>query len=105
MNNNEELQHLLRQHLEADTTRFSRLEQKIDKLSDTVVALARAEEKLISLEKHRQHIDEKLDRMTGDLDEAWDKIRANETLLNTASKVVWLLLAALVPVVIQVFFK
>lgn len=106
MNLNEDsLQNLLRQHLDADTSRFDRLEKKIDKLADTVVALARAEEKLISLEKHRANMDEKMEKMSADLDEAWDKLRANETTLNNASKFLWLIIAALVPVLVQVFLK
>ena len=50
------LESLLKQHLAADQSRLDRIETKIDKLSDTVVALARAEEKLFNLEASRMNI-------------------------------------------------
>lgn len=37
-----------------DTDRLDRIEEKIDKLSDAIVAIARAEEKLSSLEHSNQ---------------------------------------------------
>lgn len=44
----------------SDETRFDRIEDKLDKLSEAVVAIARAEEKLITLEKDRNLLLEKM---------------------------------------------
>jgi hypothetical protein len=49
MMDNNEFEKIFKQHLAADQSRLDRIENKIDKLADTVIALARAEEKLINL--------------------------------------------------------
>jgi len=51
---------LLAQHLAVDASRLDRIENKIDKLAETVISLARAEEKLLALEEDKQFI---MDRM------------------------------------------
>ena len=51
MSPSNDLEKVLRNHLENDTKRLDRIEAKIDKLSETVVSLARVEEKVIALDK------------------------------------------------------
>jgi hypothetical protein len=48
-----------------ESTRLDRIEEKIDKLSDAVVSIARAEEKLaglesLNIEQHRKHLHQSL---------------------------------------------
>ena len=52
MADNKELQ----DHIMRDDRRLDRIEEKIDRLSETVISLARAEEKLIALESDRNTI-------------------------------------------------
>jgi type VI protein secretion system component VasF len=47
----------------SDELRLDRIEEKLDRLTDAIVAIARAEEKLVTLEKDRNLILERLERM------------------------------------------
>jgi len=52
-NNMETLESLLKSYLQSNEKRLDRIEAKIDTMADTIVAIARAEEKLINLEEAR----------------------------------------------------
>ena len=93
-NNTSNLEELLRAHLQADQSRLDRIENKIDKLSDTVVALARAEEKLVSLEMDRKEIYETLENHEQRLDKHAERLNAGAVTLNTINKLFWILVAA-----------
>ena len=90
MSQNDNLESLLKQHLEADQARLDRIETKIDKLSDTVVALARAEEKLINLESSRHQILDTLDAHEERLDGHDKRLSEGDVTLNTITRVFWI---------------
>jgi uncharacterized protein Yka (UPF0111/DUF47 family) len=48
--------------------RLSRIEEKIDKLSDAMISLARAEEKLIAIETSNQNQYKRINRMSEKID-------------------------------------
>jgi phage shock protein A len=59
--------------------RLDRIEDKIDKLSNAIVALARVEEKIMSLEERRVDSHERLNRLSSkidDLDSGFAELRA-----------------------------
>ena len=84
------LEHLLRKHLEQDQDRLNRIEDKIDKLSDTVIALARAEEKLINLEASRTEILDILDNHEERLDKHEARLQDGDVTINTITRVFWI---------------
>ena len=90
------LEALLSDHLKADKTRLDRIENKIDKLSETVIAIARAEEKLLNLENARNDILDTLDEHEERLDRHAERLNAGATTLNSINKVFWLLVAAII---------
>jgi len=47
----------------SDDSRLDRIEEKLDKLTDVLVQIAKTEEKLVNLEKDRNLILERLERM------------------------------------------
>jgi len=47
----------------SDDSRLDRIEEKLDKLADAVIAIARAEEKLVNLEKDRNLILERMEKI------------------------------------------
>lgn len=47
----------------SDESRLDRIEEKLDKLTDVLVQIAKTEEKLVNLEKDRNLILERLERM------------------------------------------
>lgn len=49
--------------MELDEGRLGRIEDKLDKLTDLIIAIARVEEKLVTLEKDRNLILERMEKM------------------------------------------
>src|SRR5210317_1724459 len=54
------LEELFKKHLQTDQHRLNRIEEKIDKLAEFVVQIARVEEKLEGLEASRDKMGERL---------------------------------------------
>lgn len=100
MNQNDNIEKLLKAHLSQDNYRLDRIEEKIDKLSDTVVALARAEEKLINLEGSRQSILDTLDTHEQRLDKHDARLNEGDVTLNTITKLFWIVVTAAVGVLV-----
>ena len=88
------LESLLKQHLAADQSRLDRIETKIDKLSDTVVALARAEEKLFNLEASRMNIIDTLEEHEERLDNVDRRLADGDVTLNTITKLTWVIVGS-----------
>lgn len=78
-----------------EESRLDRIEQKIDKLSEAMISLARAEEKLMAIEIDRHNIIERLNRHSEKIDELNDLVRDNTRTINNINKVFWLVLAAI----------
>jgi peptidoglycan hydrolase CwlO-like protein len=84
-------------------TRLDRIEEKIDKLCDAVVSLARAEEKIHSLEEKTVTIWQSIDDLHTKFDEMEERLRDAEVLLakskETISSIVnlgWIVIGAIV---------
>ena len=81
---------------QSDKTRLDRIEEKIDRMSEAVIALARAEEKIISLDETTRMI---LRKMVSQ-DERLRKVESiqhdNETTIKTLKSVVWTAVSALI---------
>jgi len=101
METDNDLKDLLTQHITNDKNRLDRIESKIDKLSDTVVALARAEEKLIGLEAHRHQSEKRFEDIEEDIDEAWKRIRVLDQTVGTGTRLIWIITTAVVALVLQ----
>lgn len=86
----------LLEHLVQDESRLTRIESKIDKLTDIMVSLARAEEKLIGLEADRTVITERLNTHSDRLDEVESKSASSVTTINIITNVFWICLTAIV---------
>ena len=83
--------------LEADsTTRFDRLEVKLDKLAEALVALARVEEKMLNLEKNNNNNFDRMNRFSQKLDEIEKKVDDNAHTVTIINKVVYLISAAII---------
>jgi len=83
--------------LEADsTTRFDRIENKIDKLAEALVALARVEEKMLAVEKNNNNNFDRMNRFSQKLDEIEKKVDENAHTVTIINKVVYLISAAII---------
>src|SRR6056300_381172 len=57
------------EHVKREESRLERIEVKIDKLSDAMIDLARAEEKLINIEKNSHQHFERMNRFSSRMDQ------------------------------------
>ena len=84
--------------------RLDRLEIKIDKLADAMVALARTEEKIYALEADRKNMTERLNRHSEKLDEVSDKVNENTRITANITKLTWLIAGAIIAGATKMFF-
>jgi predicted nuclease with TOPRIM domain len=83
--------------IEAESTaRFDRIENKIDKLAEALVALARVEEKMLNLEKNNNNNFDRMNRFSQKLDEIEKKVDDNAHTVAIINKVVYLISAAII---------
>ena len=81
--------------------RLDRIEQKIDKLADAMVSIARAEEKLLSIEKNNQNHFDRMNKFSAKLDEIEKKVDDNARTVAIINKVVYLISAAIVAAAVK----
>ena len=79
---------------ETQTDRLNRIEDKLDKLSEAIVSLARAEEKISQMEKFLHQQMEMLVDGQKRLDEVEQKVATNATTINVINKLFWIVMAA-----------
>jgi hypothetical protein len=82
-----------------DDARLERIEKKIDILSDAMISLARAEEKLISIERNNQHVQNRLDRQDIRIEQIEKTVNDNNRTVAIVNRVFWLLMASLISVI------
>ena len=74
--------------------RLDRIEEKIDKLTDAMIVMARAEEKLVQLEKNHSAHYERMNRFSEKLDAIEKKVNDNAHTVNTINKLFWIAIIA-----------
>lgn len=79
----------------AEDPRLDRIEAKIDKLSDAMVTLARAEEKLISMEQKYNSSYDRMNKFSTKLDELERIVTQNAATVNTINKLFWVAIIAM----------
>lgn len=83
--------------------RLDRIENKIDKLSETVVSMARVEEKILALENDKKFLMEKIIAIDSGLRKV--ESQGNETASNLSfiTKVFWIALSAVITTVVAMY--
>jgi len=76
--------------------RLERIEHKIDDLSEAMISLARAEEKLINIEKNNSTAADRLNSMSMRVDKLHDKVEDNAKTIAIISKLFWIIMTAVV---------
>lgn len=69
--------------------RLQRIEDKLDKMSDAIVALARVEEKIMDLEVRRAEGHERLNRMSAKLDDVDSHVTSMRERMGVMTKIMW----------------
>lgn len=81
--------------------RFDKIEVKLDKLSDAMIALARNEEKISSLEDQLVNIHNRVNRHSDKIDELTEISNENKRTTQNVNKFVWVVVAAVVGMAIK----
>ena len=81
---------------ETTNTRLTRIEDKLDKLSDAMVSLARAEEKITSLHKNQSNHFDRTNRLSAKIDEIERIVLLNQRAVSFMQKLFWVVLVAVV---------
>ena len=74
--------------------RLDRIEQKIDQMSEAIIALARAEEKISTLTEFGKQQGEQILTLINRVDRLEDLVRTNAATVNVINKIFWVVIAA-----------
>lgn len=74
--------------------RLDRIEEKIDKLADAMISLARAEEKIASLAEHQVNQTERLNRLSVKIDQIAGETADNTRTVQLINKLFWVVIVA-----------
>ena len=74
----------------ADDSRLDRIEAKIDKLTDAMVSVARAEEKLVNMEQKYAAQYDRMNKFSEKLDELERIVTTNAATVATINKLFWI---------------
>lgn len=80
-----------------------RMEQKIDRLSDAVVQLARMEERMVTLFNRMDKYDEEHDRIETRVDNLESTSTKRGTVFDAVNKSFWIVITALVSSIFWIF--
>tara|TARA_B100001057_G_scaffold31388_2_gene28581 strand:- start:1925 stop:2224 length:300 start_codon:yes stop_codon:yes gene_type:complete len=76
------------------SARLDRIEQKIDQMSEAIIALARAEEKIITLTEFGKQQGEQILTLINRVDRLEQSVRNNAATVNIINKIFWVVMAA-----------
>jgi len=74
--------------------RLDRIEQKIDQMSEAIIALARAEEKISTLTDFGKQQGEQILTLINRVDRLEELVRSNAATVNIINKIFWVVIAA-----------
>jgi chlorite dismutase len=79
---------------ESQTIRLDRIEGKLDKLTDAMVAMARTEEKLNSLKEDHDRAFERMNAHSAKLDRIEKQVQDNAATVSMINKLFWVAIVA-----------
>jgi predicted nucleic acid-binding Zn-ribbon protein len=86
----------MRESSQTNATRLDRIEQKIDKLADAMISLARAEEKILALQDDHDNTRDRLNKLSVKLDDIQKAVDDNARTVSLINKVVYAAMVAAV---------
>jgi tetrahydromethanopterin S-methyltransferase subunit G len=76
--------------------RLDRIENKLDSLSDAIISIARAEEKITMLAKYGETQASQILKIVERLEALEQKVSSNEIIVNVINKLFWIVLTGIV---------
>ena len=84
---------------ETQSDRLDRIEEKIDKMSEAIIALARAEEKIITLTSFSKQQSEQIQSVINRIDRVETLVNSNASTVNVINKIFWVIIVGLISAV------
>lgn len=84
---------------ETQSDRLDRIEEKIDKMSEAIIALARAEEKIITLTSFSKQQSEQIQSVINRIDRVETLVNSNASTVNVINRIFWVILVGLISAV------
>ena len=88
---------------ETQNTRLDRIEEKIDKMTDAIIQLAKVEEKIADLEQRREEQHERLNRLSGKIDNIENSVTSLVEKVAVNQKISWLVIGIFVTAIAAQF--
>ena len=85
--------------------RLSRIEEKLDKLADAVVSLARMEERMLTLFKRIEHYEDRQQKIEDRVSTIEKEDAGKNSIFRAVDKISWLLIGAALTYVIHYLGK
>jgi len=82
--------------VENTASRLDRIEEKLDKLTDAMVAMARAEEKIINLQEDQHNMFDRMNKHSEKLDEIERVCNDNHRTICVINKLFWVVTVAVI---------
>ena len=79
-----------------ENNRLDRIETKLDQLSEAIVNLARAEERITVLAKYGEQQAAQILKIVDRLDKLETKVSSNEIIVNVINKLFWIVVTGIV---------
>ena len=79
---------------ETNQDRLDRIEEKIDNMAAAIIALARAEEKIITLTSFSKQQSEQIQSVINRVDKIDALVTANALTINIINKIFWIIMAS-----------
>ena len=76
-----------------NAARLDRIEEKIDRMSEAIIALARAEEKIMSMEKFLHQQSDQIIDLSKRVNTIEDVVATNTTTVGVINKMFWIVIA------------
>jgi hypothetical protein len=89
----------------ADEKRLDRIEEKIDKLSEAMVLIARTDEKLVGMEQKYGAQYERMNRFSLKIDELERQVMLNAQVTRNISTLFWILVTAMSGAIATMFIQ
>lgn len=80
---------------ESNNTRLARIEDKMDKMAEALITLARVEEKMEIYNKYRDESWNRMNKFSEKLDRIEAQVQANASTVNTINKLFWVAIVAI----------
>jgi|TARA_B100000085_G_C18227905_1_gene384645 tetrahydromethanopterin S-methyltransferase subunit G len=76
--------------------RLDRIESKLDSMSEAIISLARAEEKITTLAKYSETQASQILKIVERLESLEQKVSSNEIVVNVINKLFWIVLTGII---------